>query len=188
MNSEQKKSVIRIGIILAVIAAVILAVVLIKREKPDQILKGQTYERVSYDAIGTAAAATTTNSLYDGNSRTLLSGGLENIHLDVQYTPASEDSVLFILLEGSNDDGDTFFPMGTKSVGTTDIKFYSEGASSTQGIPIVFPGDSTSVSGTLLTAMMDFDMVADHVRIRVKESTTSTKGTVYIRTTLTSKR
>ena len=188
MNQQNIKSAIRIGIILAVIAAVVLAVVLIKKERPDQLLRGQTYERVSYDAIGTATTATTTNSVYDGNTRTLVSGGLENVHLDVQYTPASQDSVLFILLEGSNDDGTTFFPMGTKSVGTTDIKFYSEGASSTVGIPIIFPGDETSVSGTLLTTMMDFDMVADHVRIRVRENTTSTQGTAYIRVTLTSKR
>lgn len=176
----------QILIIIVVASLSVGGYVLLKNR--NQKIIGDTFERVSYDVIGTASTPTTTNSLYAGNTKTLLSGGLENLHLDLKYTPASQDSVLYVLVEGSNDGGTTYFPLGNKSIGTTDIKLYAEGTSSTIGMPIVFPGDSTSVSGTALLAGVDFDMVADHVKISAKESTTSTKGTAYIRATLTTKK
>lgn len=185
---SRNNSALRIGIILLIVLLGVGLFVYMKKDRPDKKIGGATYDRVSYDIMGTASSPTTTNSVYGGNIRTLVSTGLENLHLDIKYTPASQDSVLYILVEGSNDGGTTFFPMTTKTNGTTDIKLYQEGVTSTAGIPITFPGDSTSVSGTAYLAGVDFDMVADHVRVSAKESTTSTKGTLYMRATLTSKK
>lgn len=188
MQLEAKKSAMRVMLIILFVVLVVFLFIYKNNNNEDQLLSGQTYERVSYDAIGTASSPTTTNSVYGGNTKTIVSGGLENLHLDIRYTPASHNSVLYVLIEGSNDNGTTYFPMGSKSVGTTDVKLYSEGVSSTVGIPITFPGDSTTASGTLYSSMIDFDLVADHVKISAKESTTSTKGTAYIRATLTNKK
>lgn len=193
MKSENKKSVLRIGLIVAVAAAVLVAAILIRGNdnnnlEPDQKLGGQTYERASYNIFGTASSSTGPGFRYADNQKTLLSGGLENLHLDISYTPSTTDAVLYVLVEGSNDDGVTFFPMSTKTVGTTDIKMYTEGATSTVGIPILVPGDSTSVAATELKGAIDFDMVADHVRISIQEDTTANEGLVYIRATLTNKK
>ena len=152
-------------------------------------LGGQSYERVSYDAIGIATTAATVTSVYSANTKTLLSSGFQNLHFDIKYLPKSWDSSVFILVEGSNDDGTTYFPVtiasSTDLINLTSIGLNPEGVTSTAGIPLVFPSDGTSVSGTTYYMMYDMPIIADHIKVSVKESTTSTKGTVYIRTTLT---
>lgn len=139
--------------------------------------------RTSYDVF----SSSTPSMLYASTTAELFSAGLENLHIDGRYTPASQDSVIYMLVEGSNDEGLTYYPISSKTVGTTDVKLYMEGASSTPGIPYLIPGDSTSVSGTMLSFMEDIDMVADHVRISIKETTTSTSGVVSVDVTMSTK-
>lgn len=156
-------------------------------------LGSTNYERNSYDIIGTATTPTTTNSLYGGNTKTFVSGGFDKLHLDIQYLPKTTSSTLFILVEGSNDGGTTFFPLVSRVReydGIVDqLNIDPTGVTSTQGIPLAFPNIvsgsmSDSVANTTYKAMVDLIVNAGHLKVSVKESTTSTKGTSYIRATL----
>lgn len=146
-------------------------------------------EKTSYDAIGTATTAATLTAAYTGNTKTLLSKYLENLHLDIKYTPKAgqTDRYLYLLIEVSNDDGTTFFPVANKSASTQQTKLYNEDADGNMGIPLLVPGDLTSTGGTAQTAFADYDIVGDFVKISVKESGSANFGTIYVRTSLSSK-
>ena len=145
-------------------------------------------ERTSYNTIGTASVSSTLTGSYDGNSSTMFAENLENLHLDVQYRPNTTDAYALILIEGSNDGGITYFPLTTKTINTSTIDMNVDGASSTMGVPVVFPGDQTSVAGTTLLGMFDTDIVASWVRVSASEVGGTTAGTIYVRSTLTSKK
>lgn len=143
--------------------------------------------RTSYDIIGTADTFTAVTSTYAVNRNTIYTGNLDNLHLDISWTPTTTNEYLLVLLEGSNDEGETFFPLGSKTIDTDEIALNIEDFAGNIGLPIVFPGDKTSATGTIYSAMFDQDLVADHLRISVKSSNTSTPfGSAYVRATVSS--
>ena len=139
--------------------------------------------KVKQEEGGDSSTLTVT---YTDNRKVIVGDFLENIHLDVNFTATSTNVYALILLEGSNDGGTTYFPIGTKSVGTDEILMYVEDADGNSGIPIIIPGDKTSTAGTGLSGGIDFYMVADHVRVSAKSSSSTSPGTIYVRATLTS--
>lgn len=142
-----------------------------------------------YNLIGTPSAPVTATASYASNSSTLVLAGSEYLSYDIDYRPASLNSYLQILVEVSRDGGVTYRPWGSTQISTSSISIYNGPSSTFQGVPIQFPGELTSVSGTLYrTSEPNFDVIATHVRTLVREVTSSTFGTVYIGTTVSSKR
>lgn len=182
----EKKNIVIISVILVVVVGAITYFAWPKKEQPLTITGSGLTERTSYDAIGTATASSTLTTAYAGNRKVLLTGYLENIHLSIDYAPGADNSYASVLIETSNDNGTTYFPVANKSVGTQSILIYNEDAAGTNAIPLIIPGDMTSTSGTAYRASTDFDLVADHVRISAKESALNS-GKIYIRTTITSR-
>lgn len=156
---------------------------------------GVGLERVSYDVIGTASTPTSTNPNWAGNRKVILSEGMENLHLDMEFTPWVTSGTLFIMVEGSNDSGTTYFPISSyvaQSDGIVDqLNVDPIGVTTTDsGIPIAFPNVvsdsmSDSVASTTYKGMIDLKVVADHIRISAIESTTEKYGFAYVRATLT---
>ena len=179
-----KKILIALSVVI-VIGGAIVIFELFKKDLPTSG-SGLT-ERTTYDAIGTAVTSSTLTTAYTGNRKVLSVGNLENLHLDIDYMPGGPNQYAYVLIEGSNDNGTTYFPMATKVIGTTEIDVYVEDTDGNAGIPMIIPGDKTSASGTYYKSMSDFDLVADHVRISAKESTQTSAGKIYIRTTITSR-
>ncbi len=148
--------------------------------------------RASYPVIGSETSgvitSTTLTSVYSGNTKTLVSTYLGTLNLQVRYQPKSAGAQIYIYVEGSNDDGVTYFPIGITDTltNTSTIALYGNGASSTLGIPIVFPAVTTSASGSLYAASLNLPFVADHLRISAREETTSTAGFAFVRATMIS--
>lgn len=169
----------------------VLATYFIQKEKPKEVsaLVGTNSTRTPYDMLGTATTPATLTASYSSNSSTILTGYLENLHLDISYKTAASGTsgLLSILVEGSNDGGTTFFPMATKNLTTSSIDLYIPSA---VGMAILFPQGVSMATGTTYKGGTDFDLVADYIRVSAKQAqsvTTSTEaGTVYIRTTVTS--
>ena len=94
-----------------------------------------------------------------------------------------------MLVEGSNDNGTTYFPLATKVVGTQEVDLYVKDLDGNIGIPLIVPGDKVTANTTTYKAVYDTDFVADHLRISAKEaiSGTGTSGNIYIRAVLSSK-
>jgi hypothetical protein len=145
---------------------------------------------LSYDTIGTASVPATLTAAYTGNTKTLLSKYLTEIHIDVAYTPKTGQTnrVVNVLVEVSNDERTTFFPLSLRTNTTTGTSVYVDDAAGANGLPAIIPGDATSTGGATLKGFIDLnDMTADHVKISAKESGSDNFGTVYVRTTLSSK-
>lgn len=181
----------------AVLGAILLIIVVslsaprVLRKFDNGALGGNTFDRTSYDAVGTASASTTLVSLTSTSTLTqkvFYTYGLENLHLDMQYTPATSSAYLVVQVEGSNDDGTTYFPLSAKQVNSGNITLFATSTVNLSGIPILFPGTLFAVSGTQYSGMFDSDMVADHVRITARENATSGFGKTYIRATFTTKK
>lgn len=185
MNEKTlEKIYILIGIGLVFIAAI--AGFLIRHNNSQQ---GNSFTgRTSFNLIGTPTVSSTLTALYSGNSKVIASEYLNKLNLGIRYIPKSQGSFMSILVESSNDDGTTYFPvsMWDLSTATSSIKIYSEGVSSTRGLPILIPGLLTSASGTLYQASVDLTVNADHLRISAREDSTSTYGETYVRATLLS--
>lgn len=138
----------------------------------------------SYDAIGSAATPSTLTASFAGNSRVFSCRYQPNIHLDINYVPnvLSTDAFLLVEVDISNDDGTTFFPISSQIGTTTNIAVYADGSPyMTTGIPIIMPGDQTSIGGTTYSGTVDLTTVASHIRIRCRESVSSNFGNVYVR-------
>ncbi len=174
----------KILLTIAVIAAVMVGAYFVGQKKNPLGISGG-YQRTSYDVIGTASASSSLTTVFSDTRKTLTIPKLENLHLDIQYTPSSTNNYAHILVEGSNDEGTTWFPMSTKVIGTTEIDMFVEDGSGNVGIPIIIPGDKTSVATTQYSGMIDFDIVAEQVRISAKENSAAS-STIYIRGTFTS--
>lgn len=144
---------------------------------------------VSYDAIGNSTTAATLTATYSDNSKVLLSKYLENLHLDIQYTPASGQTnrFVYITVEATNDDGTTYFQVSNKVIATTETDIYTEDTDGNAGSPIIVPGDKTSAGGTIYYGTVDMDIMADHIRIRTKESGAANFGTVFVRCSMSGK-
>jgi len=147
---------------------------------------------VRYNAIGTTSVPLTLNRSFTGggavSSSALLVRGMPNLAFAVGYLPKSQGSKAYLLLERSIDNGTTFFPYESLTVSSTEIQVNTNGTSTTNGTPFVFPKGLTDVStsGTLIKADWDMTLVADYIKISLKEDTTSTAGTVYVQTMFSS--
>lgn len=147
-------------------------------------------EHLSYDSIGTASSPATLTAAFSGNRQTHLSKFMHELHIDFQYTPKTGQTnrLLYILVEASNDNGTTWFPLSLRSNQTTESLVYTDDPAGANGIPFTIPGDKTSTGGTTLAGFLDVnDFTAEKVRVSAKESGSANFGTVYIRTTLMSK-
>lgn len=186
MNQMQK----RIAAIVAAIAVVLLAVLwLAGRSQTAPLGHGGPLEQQSYDAIGSASTPSTLTTAYNGASSTVISAeGLPNVAISGTYTPNSYGSVAYILLERSTDGGATFYPYQTLTSESSDVLVNTNGTSTTNGSPFLVPGNAlfTSASGTAVLFSFDVSGIADFWRVRVKESTTSTAGTMNVRFSLQS--
>lgn len=178
-------------IILFTLLSLVFFILGIVINKTTDILPGtSTGEKTSYDLIGTATASTSPTATYASSTKTIYTNYLENMHLDIAYTSATNTKYLLILVEGSNDGGQTFFPLSTETVTSDEINLYAKDLNGNVGIPIVFPGDKTTTSSVEYKGQKDLDNLAEYTRISVKESgtySTSTAGGVYIRGTFSSK-
>ena len=199
MESTNKSSLKSVGVVLIVLAFFIVQVVgALKQNKPVVIVQsgekqvgGTGSTRATYDVIGTAAASSTLTGTYSDNRKVLDVTGLENLHLDIRYSTASASSTAkyaYILIEGSNDGGTTYFPMSSKVVATQEIDIYVKDLDGNIGLPLIFPGDKVTANTTTYKGFYDTNFVADHIRISAKEAVfgTGTAGNIFISATLTS--
>lgn len=181
--------------VLAIVAivSVIGLVKTIKNNKTSEVKQsitgaGNNPVRSYYHTIGTASSPASLTASYAGNSTTLRVGFLENLHLDFKYTTGASgtNQYAMVLIEGSNDDGATFFPLSAKVVGTQEVDVYALDFNGAAGIPVVFPGTKTSATGTTYFGSTDFNLVADTIRISAKQNyDTTASGTLYIMTVVT---
>lgn len=169
------------------LAVAALAVVGLKfREQ----MGGGVAERTSYEPFGAFSASSTLTSAYSGNRKVYLVTHFDNLHLDISYfTPSSTNQYVNVLVEGSNDDGETFYPMtnldldastNTLALSMKDI------TGALDGVPFVLPGDRLTVTGTY-KGMADMPINFTHVRISAKETGATNFGKIYARATFTSK-
>ncbi len=145
-------------------------------------------EQVYKDVIGVAATPVTLTASFADNRDVMVTKYLPNVHLDVKYTPnaASTNAYVQILVEASNDEGTTWFPLSVKVTGTTEVDVFADSATgmgTASGVSFVIPGDKTSTGGTAVSASFDLTVVAEQLRISAKESVGSNFGTVYVRAT-----
>lgn len=188
MNEQQK----RIALIGGLLAVLILGVVLLRWPRSgdgSELGHGGPFESINYvDAIGSAASPATITSQYGNTTSTEMNSvGLPNVVFGGSYTPKSYGSQLFLLLERSLDGGTTYKPYAVLGPTTTSTIVYVDGASSTAGIPFIIPtGTGIATSGTAINFTFDLTLVADRIRIRAKESTTSTRGTLNLQAILSS--
>lgn len=148
-------------------------------------------EQVSYDTIGTRSAPATLTAAYTGNTKTLSCKYLPDLQVEVRYTPllGQTDRYALILVETSNDGGTTFTPVSAKQVTTTGLELYTEGDTSTDGIPVIIPGDKTSTGGVLYKGTINVqDLQGDFVKISVRESGAANFGTIFLGANLQSKK
>lgn len=147
------------------------------------------FQLETVNAIGTASSPVTLTSSYNGNSTTITIANQEYLSLNVDYTPTVANSYMQILVQVSRDGGVTYRPWGSTQIATSSINIFSGPSSTFQGVPVVYPADGTTVSGTLYrTSEPNFDIVATHIRILAREVTTGSFGTAFISATLSSKR
>ena len=145
-------------------------------------------EHLTYDSVGTAAAPATLTAAYTGNRQTHLSKFMPNLHIDFTYTPKAGQTNRFasILVEVSNDDGTTWKPFTIRQNITTTSLVYVDDADGNNGINLKIPGDGTSTGGTALSGSIDTNVIADKVRVSVKEDGSANFGTMHIQTTVSS--
>lgn len=137
-------------------------------------------DRNYIDAIGTVAAPATLTSSYVTSSAMKVAG-LSNLVLAGSYTPKSYGSLLYLQIERSIDNGQTYHPYDVLGPATDRVNVYTNGfTTSSAGVPFQIPVTASSTSGTPMLFSFDNTMAADYVRISAKESTTSTAGTVYV--------
>jgi len=177
-------------ILFALLSLITVGLFVLANRLPETLSGTSTGEKTSYDIIGTATASTSPTATYASSTKTLYTNYLENLHLDIAYTSATNTKYLLILVEGSNDGGQTFFPLSTEAITSDEINLYAKDLNGNVGIPIVFPGDKATTSSIEYKGQKDLDNLAEYTRISVKESgtySTSTAGGVYIRGTFSTK-
>ena len=171
---------------LAAIAALLGGNYAILKNKP--VGTGYGPVRSYYDVIGTSSTPAVLTASYNGNSTTIRAPYLENLHLNVQFISGntSTNNYAYILIEGSNNEGQTFFPLAVKDITADEIDLYVKDLDGNIGIPVIIPGDKVSATGTVYKGATDFDMVADMVRISAKTNVSGLTSTLYIRAVVTS--
>lgn len=139
----------------------------------------------SYDIIGSSSASTTINTTYASSTATIVAKDFSQLHLDVNFRPATPTVYAQILIEASNDEGTTFFPYAIANASTSSVSLVVKDSAGNIGVPFELPGDHTTVSSTVYKAGFNItDLAADQIRISAK--TSSATGTMYLRATLQS--
>ena len=145
-------------------------------------------DRVSA-TIGTSASPVTLNNNFTGagsaSSSALKMNGNSDVAIGFSYTPKSWGSKIYIRVDRSFDNGTSYVPYSVIDQNTTStqvINVNTTGATGTaSGVPFVIPPYGVSTSGTAITGSFTLpDLVGDYVKVYVKESTTSTYGTLYL--------
>ena len=137
-------------------------------------------DRNFQDAIGSASSPSTLTSTYT-SSTPLRIPGLSNLVVAGTYTPKAFGSNLFIVLERSIDNGQTYYPYQVITPSTDRVSVWSNSfATSSQAVPFLIPGSGSSQTNVAIPFSFDTTLAADYVRLAVKESTTSTAGTVNV--------
>lgn len=176
--------------ILSLVAVAIVGVFALRSPTEMQLGSGGPFESINYPAaIGTASSPSTLTTAYAGASSTvILARGLPNVTIAGSYTPRSHGSAAYLLLERSIDEGTTFKPYTVISPTANDIDVYTNGTSTTSGIPFLIPGTGIggATSGTAITFSFDLTAPADYIRVSAKEFTTSTAGTLNVQLQLSS--
>lgn len=136
----------------------------------------------NFIALGTSTSSPLTLTTGYATSSVLKMLGLSNIVIAGQYTPKTYGSTLYIIIERSIDNGQTYWPYDTVTPAATQISVYNQGLVTTSSfaVPIVIPSAGVSASGTAMDFSLDTSLAGDYMRISVKEVTTSTAGTAYI--------
>lgn len=140
------------------------------------------------------SSAVTLTSGYTGAGAASSTGntvaGLHHYAFAGTYTPKSHNSVAQILVQKSLEPGcGTYYPvtiLSDQDDDTDEMKLYTAGSSTVNGIPVTIPGTYSSASGTAISFTFDFVGSAECLKISARESTTSTAGTLYLETLMTS--
>lgn len=177
---------ILLGLFLVLVAPIV-------SRKINSLGSGYGPVKTYYDVIGTTDSSTTTvtavnlNTNYASTTGQFLATNMETISLNLTYTVASTSNLLYMLVEVSNDNGATFYPLSKLTQFSTSTGVFIEAQDGSIGLPFIFPGDS-SVSTTLTykAAITLTDVVADYVKISAK-SANSTTSTLKVRAITTSK-
>ena len=141
------------------------------------------------DIIGTVSSPSTLTASFNGNSSTIAFSDFDKIGYQIDYRPTSLNSYVEVLVQLSTDGGVTYRPWGATQINTSSIAIYNGPSSTFQGVPLVYPGELTSVSGTLYrSSEFQRDLIATHIRTLVREVTSSTFGTIYVAGALSTKR
>ena len=144
---------------------------------------GAGYSSVHYNSL---VATSTLTSSYTAagsvSSSRIAIDGYPNVVLSGVYTPASYGSIAYILIQRSIDGGATYKPYATITPESADVLVNSNGSSTSGGSPFLVPGNAlfSSASGTAINFSWDLTMIADFVKVQVKELTTSTAGTMSL--------
>lgn len=150
---------------------------------------GSDSDRVSYDVIGTATTSSTLTAVYTGNTKIIRAAYLDNLHLDVSYTPsAGPNRYSSILVEGSNDGGTTYFPISIVDTDATTntLRLSVRDMDGNVGVPVEVPGDRVSAAFVTYKGMIDLPINSELIKISAKENDVANFGKLYVRATLTS--
>lgn len=145
--------------------------------------------QTTYDTIGTFAAPATLTAAFSGNQGGhLLAAHFRHLHIGGKFTPGTNNEVVYLLVEVSQDpiygSAPTNWEQLTVQVAaTTEVDVFNDGGtgmSTASGIPLVFPGDKTSTSGTAVPINYDMDINANWVRVAAKSSLGAGFGTANV--------
>jgi hypothetical protein len=167
------------------VLAIVSCFVIIQNHEDQPVVGSVGIDKTSYDIIGTATEPVEVNTTYASSTKTIFARYMDNLHLDVAFTPNANDTYLNIFVEVSNDDGETFYPLTTKEIGSTEILNYVEGPGGSVGIPLVFPGAKNSTSTVEYKGALDYNIIADYVKISAAASTGT--STAHIRATVSTR-
>ena len=192
MKDFLKKNILLLSLCGIEILGIILLLLRISREH--DLLGSSTQNKVSSDVIATPTASTSINSRYESTTVVFNVKYMENLHLDIRYSPptSSANRYALILVEGSNDGGVNYFPVSSKVIGTDEIDLYSSSTLNVteQGLPIIVPGNKITFGSSTYQSTYDADIVADFIKLSVKEfgaGSGNQGGYIYIRSSMTSK-
>lgn len=148
----------------------------------------------SYNLFGsTPSAASTLTAAFTGNSTVVFTQGYKTMRIEGAFTPSVLSTNAYALFElaTSEDEGvggpTNFYELGTLSAIATESAVYSDsgtGMSTGSGIPLIVPGDKTSIGGAAINFSFNVEVNSRYVRVRVKESVGSNFGTIACRVKL----
>ena len=170
-----------------ILALVISVLVAVFSKVGEQTFGGGlvSVDRFGVDAIGSAASGTILTQVYVSSTRVKVLG-LDKVVVAGSYLPRSFAPKLFLVVERSVDNGQTYYPYTVTSEGISTVGVNVNGfTTSSLGIPFQIPAINSTASSTSGTPMLfsfqlDYPFTADYMRVAVKEQTTSTGGLVNV--------